>query len=454
MAKNYVPIGKFLKQIKREIILEPEIRYNLLGVKWYGKGVFVRESKLGKEIKAKKLFKVCSGDFIYNRLFAWKSSFAIIPKEFDGCLVSGEFPTFVKNSEDVNINFILQYILLPHNIKKIDKLSTGMSSVSRKRFKEKSFLSFPIPDLSLNEQEYISSKISRHHNFRLHLEHEIENQQSLLKRLRQAILQEAIEGKLTAEWRKKRMADLAQKTGKNLRELRELCENDPDYSAKALLEKIKTEKEKLTKNTKGTKKFKELSPISDDEKPFDLPDGWVWTNLSTCSINKDGYRIPVTKSERERREKIYDYYGASGVIDKIDGYTHEGRHLLIGEDGANLITRTTPIAFIADGKFWVNNHAHVLTTIDAISLDYLKIHINAIDLKPYVTGGFQPKLSQSNLNRILIAFPPLAEQKAIVEKVDSLMAKIDALEEQVKERKAQAEQLMQAVLREAFNGEK
>ena len=93
-----------------------------------------------------------------------------------------------------------------------------------------------------------------------------------------------------------------------------------------------------------------------------------------------------------------------GVIDKIDGFTHEGRHLLVGEDGANLVARSTPIAFIADGKFWVNNHAHVIATIDCITLDYLAIHINAISLKPYISGGFQPKLSQANLNRILIAF--------------------------------------------------
>lgn len=194
-----------------------------------------------------------------------------------------------------------------------------------------------------------------------------------------------------------------------------------------------------------------LPPISDEEKPFELPKGWIFVPLANCSINKDEYRIPVTKSDRNNKEKIYDYYGASGIIDKIDNYTHEGRHLLIGEDGANLVARSTPIAFIADGKYWVNNHAHVLATIDKITMDYLLVHINGIDLKPYITGGFQPKLSQGNLNRIVIALPPLSEQYAIVGKVEKFIAICDQLEEQIYQNQTHAEQLMQAVLIEAFS---
>lgn len=88
MAKKNLVIGDFLKQVKREVILKDNETYSLLGVKWYGKGMFLREVKKGKEIKAKKLYMVKKGDFVYNRLFAWKSSFAIVEEEFDGCLVS------------------------------------------------------------------------------------------------------------------------------------------------------------------------------------------------------------------------------------------------------------------------------------------------------------------------------------------------------------------------------
>jgi type I restriction enzyme, S subunit len=88
--------------------------------------------------------------------------------------------------------------------------------------------------------------------------------------------------------------------------------------------------------------------------------------------------------------------------------------LLIGEDNANLINRSTPIAFIARGKYWVNNHAHVLDGISEEFLRYVELFINAIDLKPYVTGTAQPKMNQAKMNSIPVAVPPFAEQRRIV----------------------------------------
>jgi type I restriction enzyme S subunit len=179
-------------------------------------------------------------------------------------------------------------------------------------------------------------------------------------------------------------------------------------SAAILLNQIKIEKDKL-----GIKE-KQLPIIMEKEFPFKIPDNWVWCRLGEMSINLDGARKPIALSDRENRAKIYDYYGASGVIDKIDGFTHEGELLLIGEDGANLVSRSTPVAYLAKGKFWVNNHAHVLNTVHRITLDYLCGYINSIDLKPFITGGFQPKLSQGNLNLIPVPLPPIGEQEKII----------------------------------------
>jgi type I restriction enzyme S subunit len=185
-------------------------------------------------------------------------------------------------------------------------------------------------------------------------------------------------------------------------------------SADELLKKIKIEKEKLIK-AKKLKKESPLPTIKEEDKPYKIPKNWIWCRLGEMSINCDGARIPISQSERARREKIYDYYGASGVIDKIDGYTHDGKYLLIGEDGANLVSKSTPIAFIAEGNFWVNNHAHILDFIDEITLDFIKYCLNSVNILPFITGGFQPKLSQRNLNLIPIPLPPLSEQQKIVD---------------------------------------
>ena len=89
-------------------------------------------------------------------------------------------------------------------------------------------------------------------------------------------------------------------------------------------------------------------------------ESWEEKKLSEITENQDSKRIPLSKSQRDNMNRIYDYYGASGIIDKVDDYIFEGKKLLIGEDGANLVTRSKDIAFIADGKYWVNNHAHIL----------------------------------------------------------------------------------------------
>ncbi len=147
-------------------------------------------------------------------------------------------------------------------------------------------------------------------------------------------------------------------------------------------------------------------------------------------ISRDADRIPVSAEDRQFRKGEYDYYGASGVIDKIDKFLFDKPLLLIGEDGANLINRSTPIAFIARGKYWVNNHAHVLDGTSEDFLKYIELYINAIDLVPYVTGTAQPKMNQAKMNNIVLGLPSEAEQRRIVAKVDELMALCDQLESQ------------------------
>jgi len=238
--------------------------------------------------------------------------------------------------------------------------------------------------------------------------------------LRQAILQLAVQGKLMAQ-------------------------DEGDEPAAVLLEKITTEKDGLIKE-KIIKKSTPLTPVNKDEFLFQIPESWEWVRFGEATINRDGERIPVSKDERNTREKIFDYYGASGVIDKIDNYLFDKPLLLIGEDGANLINRSTPIAFIAKGKYWVNNHAHVLDGISLDFLRYLELYINATDLTPYVTGTAQPKMNQTKMNSIPTAIPPLVEQKRIVAKVDQLIAFCDELEAGLLQAQTDGGKLMEAVV--------
>ncbi len=193
-----------------------------------------------------------------------------------------------------------------------------------------------------------------------------------------------------------------------------------DGTAEELYQQIQEEKKKLIEEGK-IKKAKALSEITEDEIPFDIPENWKWVRFGDIMINRDSERIPLSVSTREKLKKTYDYYGASGVIDKVEKFIFDEKLMLIGEDGANLLTRSKSIAFLAEGKYWVNNHAHVIDCGDYIHLEFVMYYINAISLAKYVTGTAQPKMNQANLNSIPVALPPLSEQKRIVEKIEEML---------------------------------
>ena len=225
------------------------------------------------------------------------------------------------------------------------------------------------------------------------------------KALRQKILDLAIHGKLVPQ--------------------------DPnDEPASVLLERIKAEKERLIKE--GKIKRSKKSAKSSDTPHYEnvLPDGWCLTDIGELLINRDGERKPVSSVIRSKQtSKIYDYYGAAGVIDKVDSYLFDERLLLIGEDGANLLSRSKNNAFFAEGRYWVNNHAHVLDATDKNLLDFIAIVINSMKLDDYITGSAQPKLSQDNLNKIPIVLPPLAEQQRIIAEIKKWFTLIDQIEQ-------------------------
>lgn len=181
--------------------------------------------------------------------------------------------------------------------------------------------------------------------------------------------------------------------------------------------------------------------------PVTNPKKWDVKPLREVVINLDSNRVPVKKADRSDMDGDYPYYGASGIIDYVDSFLFEKRNLLIGEDGANLLARSTPIAFIADGKYWVNNHAHVLGEKDGFSLDYLRYSINLRPLNKYVTGSAQPKLNKENLNKIPIQIPG----KDLMEKFEEILKKQELMKEKVLI--ASELHLFESLSQKAFSGE-
>ena len=135
--------------------------------------------------------------------------------------------------------------------------------------------------------------------------------------------------------------------------------------------------------------------------PID-PD-WAMVQIGKLAQNLDSLRIPIDKASR--KEGPFPYYGASGIVDYVDGYIFDGNSLLISEDGANLISRSTPIAFSVSGKCWVNNHAHVLKFKSLATQKLVEVYLNSISIENFVTGSAQPKLNQKALNSIPIPMP-------------------------------------------------
>ncbi|MFI3253395.1 MAG: restriction endonuclease subunit S [Eubacteriales bacterium] len=152
--------------------------------------------------------------------------------------------------------------------------------------------------------------------------------------------------------------------------------------------------------------------------PVVNPMAWEEKNLDDVSKNLDNRRVPITSNDRKLGK--YPYYGASGIIDYVNDYIFDERLLLISEDGANLLARTTAIAFSVEEKCWINNHAHVLSFHATATQTYCEYLFNKIDLTPFVTGSAQPKLNQSKLNEISFPLPPLPLQEQFALYVQSV----------------------------------
>lgn len=147
--------------------------------------------------------------------------------------------------------------------------------------------------------------------------------------------------------------------------------------------------------------------------------------LEDITTNLDKLRIPLSSNERSKLAKIYPYYGAQSIVDYVDRYLFDGDYLLVAEDGENLKSQNSNVCNYVSGKFWVNNHAHILQSKGENSLKYIYYLLNLRDFRPYVTGSAQPKLTQDNLNKMELLIHEPIEQQKIASVLSTLDSKIE-----------------------------
>ena len=148
-----------------------------------------------------------------------------------------------------------------------------------------------------------------------------------------------------------------------------------------------------------------------DLKPFNgkMPPDWQLGTVSEIIELHDSKRIPLSSRERANLTKIYPYYGATSVMDYVDRYLFDGIYLLLGEDGTVVDDKGFPILQYVEGKFWVNNHAHIITGKNGFTVETLYLLFSLTNVQSIVTGAVQPKISQANLNNVSVVIPSKAE---------------------------------------------
>ena len=159
-----------------------------------------------------------------------------------------------------------------------------------------------------------------------------------------------------------------------------------------------------------------------------FPDTWERRSLSECVDILDKRRIPVNAKQRALRKGDVPYYGATGQVDTIDDFIFNEPLVLLGEDGAPFLNPFTPKAYLIDGPSWVNNHAHVLRARDELDRRFLKHWLDVFDYSGYVSGTTRLKLTQSAMREMIVPVPPIAEQSAIVAKIERMLSHLDAAE--------------------------
>ena len=441
-----VKIGDFLTESK--VLAEESDAAHRITVRLNCKGVEKRGLKAEKE-GATKYYTRYAGQFIYGKQNIHKGAFGIIPSELDGYTSSADLPAFDIDESKCVPEWIPLSLKVDERYKTLQKEVKGVGS---QRLAVNVFLNVEIPLPEVSIQREILAKVGKKITSIALLDDEIEKQNIYVKQLRQNILQEAIEGKLTEEWRKENP----------------VVKGNPNFDAEALFEKIQEEKchtdSELLRNSKKKKVFE---PIAENEQPFEIPEGWKWVRLGEIVEN-------ITSGSREWAR----YYSDTGAIFlRMGNLSRESyvlrldniQHVRVPESSEGKRTRLLPFDLLFSitaeignlglipkdfPEAYINQHTARIRFAQLVkqSLYFANALLAPGIRKLYLPNahGMKNSFRLDTLSFIPIPLPPLAEQKEIVSRVEKLLANVTELEKQITEREEMTKQLMQSIMKDAF----
>lgn len=424
--------GDFLRRVKLPIAIQDSGNYKRVTIKTAHGGVSVRDYEVGKKIGTKKQFLLKEGLFVMSKIDARHGAFGIASHDVDGAIITGNFWAYEFDKEVISIDWLNNFTNSPVFYDICERSSSGITH--RKYLDEKKFLNNEIWLPSIGEQYKILGSFKQRQDIFQSVRSELTHQKILLKKLRQQILQEAIEGKLTTDWR---------------------AQNPNVEPASELLKRIAAEKAQLIKDKK-IKKQNPLPPITDEEKPFDLPQGWEWcrfqdvANICSNLVNPyDYYDLPhIAPNHIEKNTgKLLPYQSARE--DEIIS----GKHLFFS--GQILYSKVRPqlnkVAFAPCEGLCSADMYPIEAYIESSYLQKVMLSQHFLnEVNKFDNRVKMPKINQNQLDSIVIPCPSFLEQQAIARKIKNILVLCDQLETQITKDQTYAEQLMQAVLKEAF----
>jgi len=451
-AFQTVVLGDFLKLYRIEHRVQDELTYKQVTIS-KTKGISFRGIKKGKDIGRKRQFKIDLDSYpntlMFTRQGIFDGSIGIAPIEVNKCIVTENMPMMTIDTDIVEIDYLKKLLISKYLFKKIKNLKIVGSA--QKSIHERDLLKITIKLPSKNDQIKMCKIFSSLDVYHSELLLEFNNQQTILKKLRQQILQDAIEGKLTKDWRDQNS------------DIEPACE---------LLKRIKAKKEELIKDKKINKQ-KALPAITDDEKPFELPETWEWCRLGEIITDTDSGWSPKCDENPAKKDswgvlkttavQCMNFLPSknkslpSSLVERENLEVKVGDILLTRAGPSNRVgicalVRKTPSKLMLSDKII---RFHPIDTLGGFMELFMGGRIFQGLIKNFKTGMAQSQvnISQANLKKVLIVLPSIQEQHKILKKVEKLFAICDELEAQITSSQANSEELMQAVLKEAFTQE-